>query len=555
LLTAGPGSSSVATPKQPEAPPINTDIKFNLDPNATPPVASKTEDTKPLTPPSGGLPALTPPKADSPPALASSETKTGPAKVDDKKDTNTTTRQSFPNETGSPATAKSDTGSTPAGPPAMAAPPTAPLFTGDLPKVKEDKPLAGTSGSDAKPGTETKGAIETKPNTPAPPALGNSTPSGMPPSPPLFTGNGAPALGTNTPPVEKKDEPKVANPTLPTAPGFGLDDPSKKAVDPRVEPKVPGNDATAPGTAPQVLPNPPDLNGNNKAAPATVDLKPTPPNASPAVDANTASPLNTPPPAPNAATTDPSIANNTDTASRVTPDGRYREYLAPKATLGRPVPESVSAEQERRWAETAGAPSPIVPSSADVRGTPTRGTPRAAASTIANTERRVVSDSYLPRERAVTGETFSSLSQRLYGDTSYAAALAAFNRDEGIVVNDQPTPNEWVAKPNREILDMKYPHLIRPAPRPNLARNPNSSPRPAASNPAPAAASASDLVTYRVAKGEQLFDVAKKTLGDGYRWSEIYALNKDMLRDSTELRADMMLKLPGDAKVDVPKAR
>jgi nucleoid-associated protein YgaU len=74
-------------------------------------------------------------------------------------------------------------------------------------------------------------------------------------------------------------------------------------------------------------------------------------------------------------------------------------------------------------------------------------------------------------------------------------------------------------------------------------------------NDPPATVPAGDLPVYRVGKGEQLFEVAKKTLGDGYRWSEIYALNKEQLRDSTELRADMLLRLPGDAKLDGPKAR
>ena len=78
----------------------------------------------------------------------------------------------------------------------------------------------------------------------------------------------------------------------------------------------------------------------------------------------------------------------------------------------------------------------------------------------------------------------------------------------------------------------------------NLMNNANTK-----TGTAPATTTANtNLPTYRVGKGEQLFEVAKKTLGDGYRWSEIYALNKDLLRDSTELRADMVLKLPAEAR-------
>ena len=166
--------------------------------------------------------------------------------------------------------------------------------------------------------------------------------------------------------------------------------------------------------------------------------------------------------------------------------------------------------------------------------------------------RAVVRDTYMPTERAMQGETFSSLSQRLYGDTNYAVALAAFNKEEGFVKMDQPSSGEIVAKPNREILDLKYPQLVRRLTPSNLNQGTmtmltNNANARAGTVPASTTAN-TNLPTYRVAKGEQLFEVAKKTLGDGYRWSEIYALNKEMLRESTELRADMVLKLPAEAR-------
>ncbi len=71
-------------------------------------------------------------------------------------------------------------------------------------------------------------------------------------------------------------------------------------------------------------------------------------------------------------------------------------------------------------------------------------------------------------------------------------------------------------------------------------------PTPNANTPAAASTgnATGNVKTYKVGKGEQLFEVAKKTLGDGYRWAEIYSLNKDQLRESTELRPDMVLKVP-----------
>lgn len=233
----------------------------------------------------------------------------------------------------------------------------------------------------------------------------------------------------------------------------------------------------------------------------------------------------------------------------VTDGDGFRTY-APKAGLGKPMPESEVALREKRWGDAAGNPAPIIPSSVDNR-------PNAPSVVPAVTTGRrggVVQDTYMPTERAVAGETFSSLSQRLYGDTNYAVALAAFNKEEGFVKLDQPTPGELIAKPNREILDQKYPQFVRRLTPANLNQTSatmmaNNANAPAKGGTTPAAMPTNgNLPTYRVGKGEQLFEVAKKTLGDGYRWSEIYALNKEMLRDSTELRPDMVLKLPAEAR-------
>jgi len=249
---------------------------------------------------------------------------------------------------------------------------------------------------------------------------------------------------------------------------------------------------------------------------------------------------------PTGPTSPPSNNAPQDHQPTIDADG-FRTY-APKVGLGKPLAESEAALREKRWGDSAGAPAPIIPSSVDTRNN--NGV--VTAPTTGLGVRGVVRDTYMPRERALPGETFSSLSQRLYGDTNYAAALTAFNNEEGFVKMDQPTSGEWVAKPNREILDLKYPQLVRrltpnnlnQGAMANLMNNANTK-----TGTAPATTTANtNLPTYRVGKGEQLFEVAKKTLGDGYRWSEIYALNKDLLRDSTELRADMVLKLPAEAR-------
>jgi len=438
--------------------------------------------------------------------------------------------------------------------------PPSPTFTLDLPKqdppkqekVKSEPPKPtppAMSSHNAQP-------TPTKPESPAPaPALRQSFPSDVaslpkasttppPASPPLFGAAppAAPSLGSDVPkpkddktlatPLGKETKPAPAAPNLGgTATGTSFPTPPAPALSSTM-PSLASAGVTGTGNHP-TPPAPPPASGIPsvpKELPKTPEFEPSP--ASSVKPATEIKP--TPPPAPL--------------------DQPSRDSISPKASLGRPVPENDSTQRERRWAESSGMPSPVVPSAAQV---PVRGNP-INTTTIAG-ERRVTSDVYVPWEYAVKGETFSSLSQRLYGETNYAAALAAYNRDEGFVETDQPETNKRVAKPNREILDLKYPRLVRPASRPAVARNsavPGAPGRATVSTRTdPPVVPTGDLPIYRVSKDEQLFDVAKKTLGDGYRWSEIYALNKDQLRDSAELRADMILKLPADAKVDGTKPR
>ncbi|MCC6322374.1 MAG: LysM peptidoglycan-binding domain-containing protein [Phycisphaerales bacterium] len=58
------------------------------------------------------------------------------------------------------------------------------------------------------------------------------------------------------------------------------------------------------------------------------------------------------------------------------------------------------------------------------------------------------------------------------------------------------------------------------------------------------ARSASGPRTYTVQKGDVLSEVAKKTLGSSRRWTEIQAMNADVLDDGDSLVVGMVLKLP-----------
>ena len=78
------------------------------------------------------------------------------------------------------------------------------------------------------------------------------------------------------------------------------------------------------------------------------------------------------------------------------------------------------------------------------------------------------------------------------------------------------------------------------------------SPPPAPSQPATATveppkretSSAPKHASYTVKSGDCLWNIAKKQLGDGSRWKEIYELNKDKIKNPNLIYPDQSLTLP-----------
>ena len=78
------------------------------------------------------------------------------------------------------------------------------------------------------------------------------------------------------------------------------------------------------------------------------------------------------------------------------------------------------------------------------------------------------------------------------------------------------------------------------------------SPPPAPSQPATATveppkretSSAPKNASYTVKSGDCLWNIAKKQLGDGSRWKEIYELNKDKIKNPNLIYPDQSLTLP-----------
>jgi nucleoid-associated protein YgaU len=182
-------------------------------------------------------------------------------------------------------------------------------------------------------------------------------------------------------------------------------------------------------------------------------------------------------------------------------------------------------------------------------------------------------------------ETFATLSAQVYGTDRYQHALAEFLRDRDPRLT-QLVPGQTVDVPPAEELERRFARLI-PSASDAEARVPvatasapgwSAAPAAAASSTPPAQAEPSSALTrptlprpappavaagprsegrpsvaekrYRVQVNDTLYGIAKRTLGSGERWTEIYELNKDLLQGGTQLQANMLLRMPADAKLD-----
>lgn len=66
---------------------------------------------------------------------------------------------------------------------------------------------------------------------------------------------------------------------------------------------------------------------------------------------------------------------------------------------------------------------------------------------------------------------------------------------------------------------------------------------------APAAAA-----DYTVQRGDSLWKIAREQLRDGTRWGELYAANRDTVRDPSLIYAGQVLKIPGSGEETAPSA-
>jgi hypothetical protein len=164
-------------------------------------------------------------------------------------------------------------------------------------------------------------------------------------------------------------------------------------------------------------------------------------------------------------------------------------------------------------------------------------------------------------------DTFASISQAVYRTEIYGQALLLFNRNHPLatenVRRDPPViqAGQPIYIPPMEILRKYYASAIaetaastsRPSPAASLT-DAAASIRPLAVAPsatvaAPAPASAPERSYHVSGNGEMLRDIARRTLGNGDRWAEIYRLNPKY-DPVYPVPAGADLRLPGNARVD-----
>lgn len=80
------------------------------------------------------------------------------------------------------------------------------------------------------------------------------------------------------------------------------------------------------------------------------------------------------------------------------------------------------------------------------------------------------------------------------------------------------------------------------------APQPTPAPQPVAP-PQPQPARQPSGATHTVAKGDTLWAIAQRTLGDGARWKEIFELNRDTVSNANLIYPGQTLRLPGAAPV------
>jgi hypothetical protein len=440
-------------------------------------------------------------------------------------------------------------------------------------------------------------ALKQAPAIPTPvPAGGLATPPNAPPA--NAVGTSAGGAGGLTPPAvpnSPRSAPPATTPgmTLPDAGSLGI---KPAAVDVGKPAPAAGGSAVMPNqqlvnAGPNAPPPPAVVGGGNLGpgglppvvvpppAPKPVEPAPTPgaPQANSGQPVGAVAPVPPSPPADNRADNwRDRMGKNVDVAqlSPGSGDSMGSARVTPVGT------------QEKVGAGSAGLPP--------VGAVPSAGSPPIPVPVPGATPRPAVSAEPTVKvyeEQIYTCKpedaTFEALSERLYKSKDYAQALLRFNREhprgapELQGASPQLRQGMQIYVPPREILEDRYPNAIpglksqqvppgresvsgsqsspvahsEPQPAPVAVTRPQTpvpvptvaAPAPGQANSVPATSAAAGGKVYRVAAGgEQLFEIARRELGDGRLWTEIYRLNPSIVPGV--IPAGTVLVMPDNAR-------
>ncbi|MEX2188877.1 MAG: LysM peptidoglycan-binding domain-containing protein [Pirellulales bacterium] len=265
-----------------------------------------------------------------------------------------------------------------------------------------------------------------------------------------------------------------------------------------------------------------------------------------------------------AATDAPSAVASSDDAAR-TAASRYADS-PPRGIADYPVADHGEGNAEPPPAKSiAIEATPVDEPSPIVEPIPTHDTP-AASDPPAGIAQQPAADE--PRNRTyvtVNGDTPASIAERLYGDDRYAAALMAYNGvdiapDVGVNAGGEVLVPQLVdlRRAFAQLIPDDSSHSVAAdvatanAPRDQVPNN------AAVANRDDVAAHANNVATrvYQVARGETVYDIARKELGRVSRWREILQLNQDQLGgDIDAVAPGMKLRLPEDGRAEVARQR
>jgi nucleoid-associated protein YgaU len=215
---------------------------------------------------------------------------------------------------------------------------------------------------------------------------------------------------------------------------------------------------------------------------------------------------------------------------------------APAATQPRPTPElpPLAGATESPRTATPGAVEPTTRPAAPSEPAETpliSRTPAVSVPPPKETERPAATPLPAPprepgrKYTVAEGETLWSIAEEQYGDPYLWSKLLAANPG----IKENVDAGQVINLPPKEA-------LVAPAKDTKPGAKPATTPTETAAGAKPATEARAG--TYVVEKGDTLYSIAAKVMGNGNRWRELLELNKDKLTKPEELKIGMELKVP-----------